>query len=150
MPRKEVNHGLHQKALFGRSPKSFGASLPQKVTNLSYQINIYSGWPGCPILIQAKCWHEAKYSVVLFWRNEKPPHWDGRSDRVGWPVHTSVPQFGWWHVCTTSVVPSTIVKQDALIFCTLCVCHAILALPSRGESLGWQVHAWQLNPVLDH
>ena len=48
------------------------------------------------------------------------------------------------------LVPSTIVKEHALIFCTLCVCHAILALPSRGESLGWQVHAWQSNPVLDH
>ena len=90
MPRKEVNHGLHQKALFGRSSQIVWCIIASTVTNLSYQIDIYSGWQSCPILVQAKCWHEAKYSVVLFWRNEKLPHWDGICDSVGCPVHNSV------------------------------------------------------------
>ena len=34
--------------------------------------------------------HRTKTQLFSFWRNKKPPHWDGRCDSVGCPVHTSV------------------------------------------------------------
>ena len=48
-------------------------------------------------------------------------------------------------------VPSTVVRmQYALVVCTACICDVISAPPLQGESVGWQFHAWQSNPVLDH
>ena len=85
-----------------------------------------------------KCWHRTRQKprihrtqteLFLFWRNEKPPHWDGICDIVSCPVHTSVlaDQGEWVFVFKLHRqrikdfmfaqhlrVPSTILKQDAV------------------------------------
>ena len=54
-------------------------------------------WPW--LWFSPKCWHRTrqkppthrtKTQLFLFWRNEKPPHWDGICDNISCPVHTSV------------------------------------------------------------
>ena len=88
---------------------------------------------GCDFKQNADIWPDSppppdKNSVVLFWRNEKPPHWDGICDSVSCPVHTSVladqtellfsssTGSGLKMACLHNIhVPSTIVKQYALV-----------------------------------
>ena len=85
--------------------------------------------------------HRTNTEVVLFWRNDTPPHWDGRSDSVGCPVHTSVwpirqsfffqaPQvadfkMAWSHNISVCHLPQWNSTQHALVVCTLCICDAI-------------------------